>query len=182
MTISPTTDRALGVRVARLSSVPNGTRVRTYAVARGAARFLMSPVMRRPCIAYRLVVEEPGWHKVLDSAACAPSFLAQDGPVVVSVRGPFEVVLHTAYEWEFGHDVQRRLTALLHEAPWKDYRYYEALIRPGDRICIEGFSSVAVDPAGERSALREPPLLYTVAGTAERPAIVSIPEQGSLAP
>lgn len=156
--------------------------MRTYAVARGAERFLTSPVMQRPCIAYRLVVERPGWHKVLDTAACTPFFLAQDGPVVISVRGPFEVVLDTDYEWEFGPDVQRRLTRLLHQAPWKDYRYYEALIRPGDRICIEGFASVAVDPSGERSALRQPPLLYTVAGTADRPAIVSVPELGSVAP
>lgn len=182
MSISDVAERALGVRGARLSSIPNGTRVRLYAVARGADRFLTSPVMQQACIAYRLVVEEPGWHKVHDSADCASFFLAQDGDVVISVRGPFKVVLHTAYEWEFGPEVQRRITSLLHHAPWKDYRYYEALIRPGDRICIEGFASVTVDPAGERTALREPPLLYTVAGTAERPAIVSVPERGSLAP
>lgn len=182
MSISGSADRALGVRAARLSSIPNGTRVRTYAVAQGAERLLTSPIMQQPCIAYRLVVEEPGWRKVLDSAACAPLFLAQDGPVVISVRGPFEVVLDTAYQWEFGPDVQRRLTRLLHQAPWKDYRYYEAMIRPGDRICIEGFASVTVDPAGERAALREPPLLYTVAGTVERPAVVSVPERGSVAP
>jgi len=182
MSTSGPAGRALGVRAARLSSIPNGTRVRLYAVARGADRLLTSPVMQQPCIAYRLVIEEPGWRKVHDSAACTPFFLAQDGEVVVRVRGPFKVVLDTAYEWEFGPDVQRRLTSLLHQAPWKDYRYYEALVRPGDRISVEGFAAVAVDPAGERSALREPPLLYTIAGTAERPAIVSVPERGSLAP
>jgi len=153
-----------------------------YAVARGADHLLTSPVMQQPCIAYRLVVEEPGWRKVHESADCAPFFLAQDGEVMISVRGPFKVVLDTKYEWEFGPEIQRRITTLLHHAPWKDYRYYEAMIRVGDRISIEGFASVSVDPAGERTALREPPLLYTVAGTPERPAIVSIPERGSMAP
>jgi len=153
-----------------------------YAVARSADQLLTSPVMQQACLAYRLVVEEPGWRKVHDSADCAPFFLAQDAEIIISVRGPFKVVLDATYQWEFGPDVQRRITSLLHQAPWKDYRYYEALIRPGDRISIEGFASVSVDPAGERAALREPPLLYTVAGTPERPAIVSVPERGSMAP
>jgi len=137
--------------------------------------------MDQACLAYRLVIERPGWHKVLDRSDCAP-FLAQDGEIVISVRGPFEVVLSAAYQWEFGLDVKRRLDGLLPEAPWKDYRYFEALIRPGDRICVEGFASVTVDPAGERAALREPPLLYAVTGTADWPVAISVPERGSVAP
>jgi hypothetical protein len=181
MSISAAGTRALGVRASRLSSIPNGTRVRLYAVARAAAQTLRSPVLHQPCLAYRVVVERPGWHKLLDRADCIP-FLAEDGEIVISVRGPFDVVLSTAYQWEFGLDVKRRLDSLLPGPPWKDYRYFEALIRPGERICIEGFASVAVDPAGERTALREPPLLYTVAGTPDWPAVVSVPEQGSVAP
>jgi len=209
--------RALGIRAARLPAVPNGTRVRLYAVARSTEASLVSPVMGRPCIAYRLVVERPGRQQVLERTACAP-FLAQDGDVTLSVEGPFAVVLDSAYEWEFGTDVQRRLWHLLDadevarqrtsdswlrrllnawlapEPGWpgeparqdrvhrQDYRYFEALIRPGDRVSIEGFASVTVDPAGERAGLREPPLLYTVAGTPERPAIISVPEPGSMAP
>ena len=209
--------RALGIRAARLPAVPNGTRVRLYAVARSTEASLASPVMGRPCIAYRLVVERPGRQQVLERTACAP-FLAQDGDVTISVEGPFAVVLDSAYEWEFGTDVQRRLWHLLDAdevarrraggstlrrllrtwlAPdpgWpgepamrdgvhrQDYRYFEALIQPGDRISIEGFASMTVDPAGERAGLREPPLLYTIAGTPERPAIISVPEPGSMAP
>jgi hypothetical protein len=207
--------RALGVRAARLSTIPNGTRVRLYGVARAAERLLLSPVMERPCIAYRLVVEEPGWRQVLESAEGTP-FLLQDEGIVVSVRGPFEVVLQRPYEWEFGYDVLRRISHLLNrvrgreDAPagpslprpglqpprdrgtdderrddfpyGRDCRYYEALIQPGDRVSIEGFASVTVDPAGERAALREPPLLYTVGGTRESPAVVSVPEPGSVAP
>ena len=64
----------------------------------------------------------------------------------------------------------------------QNYRYFEALIRPGDRVTVEGFASVAVHPAGERAGLRAPPLLYALSGTPERPAIVSVPEPGSVAP
>jgi len=181
MSLSVPGERALGVRASRLSSIPNGTRVRLYATARPAGPLLRSPVMEQACLAYRLVIERPGWHKVLDRSDCAP-FLAQDGEIVISVRGPFDVVLSTEYQWEFGLDVKRRLDGLLPEAPWKDYRYFEALVRPGDRVCIEGFASVTVDPAGERSALREPPLLYAVTGTLDWPAVVSFPERGSVAP
>jgi len=181
MSISAFGERALGVRAVRLSSIPNGTRVRLYATARAAHQVLRSPVTEQPCLAYRLVIERPGWHKVLDRSDCTP-FLAQDGEIVISVTGPFEVVLNAAYQWEFGLDVKRRLDALLPRAPWKDYRYFEALIRAGDRVCVEGFASVTVDPAGERVALREPPLLYAVTGTPEWPAVVSFPEPGSMAP
>ena len=182
MSISAFGARALGVRAAGLSSIPNGTRVRLYATARAGAGVLRSPVTEQACLAYRLVIERPGWHKVLDRSDCTPSFLAQDGELVISVRGPFEVVMSAAYQWEFGLDVKRRLDALLPQAPWKDYRYFEALIRAGDRVCVEGFASVTVDPAGERSALREPPLLYTVTGTPDWPAVISFPEPGSMAP
>ncbi|HEY8924184.1 MAG TPA: hypothetical protein VIU64_07365 [Polyangia bacterium] len=154
---------------------------------------MTSPLLERACVAYRLVIEEPGWHPVLERAACAP-FLVQDGEITVSVRGPFIVVLQTEYEWDFGNDVQERIARLvdgLTEHPLfapadeiysQSYRYFEALIRPGDRVTVEGFASVAVHPAGERDGLREPPLLHSLSGTPERPVIVSVPERGSVAP
>lgn len=199
--VSPAADapgRALGTRAARFGDVPKGTRVRIYGNAREAGGLLTSPLLERACLAYRLVVEEPGWHPVLERAACAP-FLVQDGDVPVSVRGPFIVFLRVDYEWDFGNDVQARIARLVDataehgrsafgrsppadEIYCRNYRYFEALIRPGDRVMVEGFASVAVDPAGERDGLRAPPLLYALSGTAERPVIVSVPEPGSVAP
>jgi len=154
---------------------------------------LTSPLLERSCVAYRLVVEEPGWHPVLDRAACAP-FLVQDGDITVSVRGPFTVFLGAEYEWDFGNEVQARIARVVdgladhgREAPddeiySRNYRYFEALIRPGDRVTVEGFASLAVHPAGERAGLRAPPLLHSLSGTSERPVIVSVPEPGSVGP
>lgn len=199
--------RVLGTRAARFGEVPNGTRVRIYGIAGEAAGLLASPIMERACVAYRLVVEEPGWHTVLDQAAGVP-FVVQDGDVSVGVRGPFRVYLQVDFEWDFDNDVQRRIARLLHlhdegalqrpsppssrparrSSPMTDeiycqnYRYFEALVRPGDRVTVEGFASVTVDPAGTRDGLRAPPLLYTLSGTPERPAIVAVPERGSVAP
>jgi len=173
--------------------MPNGTRVRIYGTARDGGVLLTSPLLARGCVAYRLVVEEPGWHPVLERAACAP-FLVQDGEVTVSVKGPFIVFLRAEYEWDFGDDVQARIARLVDgtaepggpgpadEVYSRNYRYFEALIRPGDRVTVEGFASVSVHPAGERDGLRAPPLLHALSGTADRPVIVSVPEPGSVGP
>lgn len=191
--------RAVGTRAAHFADLPNGTRVRIHGSAREGGALVTSPLLRRACVAYRLVIEEPGWHPVLERAACAP-FLVQDGDVVVSVRGPFVVFLQVDYEWDFGNDVQERIARLLDataedhgrlapgdsarvdEIYSQNYRYFEALIRPGDRVMVEGFSSLAVHPAGERDGLRAPPLLHSLTGTPERPVIVSVPEPGSVGP
>ena len=208
----------IGTRAARFGGLPNGTRVRIRGVAEARDPALISPVMERPCVAYRLVVEEPGWRPVLERTGCAP-FFVQDGEVTVAVRGPFRVLLRADYEWEFGNEVQRRIAALLADRPWEggstgqasdggprtrpalhgprprllpatsldeiycqNYRYFEALVRPGHRVTVEGFASVTVDPAGERAGLREPPLLHALTGTAERPVVIAVPEPGSVAP
>ena len=184
-------ERPLGIRAAHLTEIPRGTRVRIYALARGVDAPLTSPVAQRACIAYRLVVDEPAWRQVLERAACTP-FVVQDGGIMVRVRGPFQVLLSADYELDFGNDVQQRIAQLrdidrskpplADDVYTQNYRYFEALIRSGDRVAVEGFASVTVDPAGERDALRAPPLLYTLTGTAERPTIISVPEPGSVAP
>lgn len=206
----------LGTRAARFEELPHGTRVRIIGIARELDRTISSPVEERPCLAFRLVVEEPGWRPVLERTGCT-SFLVQDGEVAVRIDGPFRVLLHTDYAWDFGNDVQRRIARLLdadrrprrrgesrlarllrvfaagdqgatHPLPsesdaiyCENYRYFEALIRPGDRVAIEGFAALTVDPAGTRAALREPPLLHALTGTTERPVVVTIPEPGRTA-
>jgi hypothetical protein len=202
----------LGTRAARFAEVPNGTRLRIGGVARELDPMLTSPVAGCACVAFRLVIEEPGWHPVLDRARCV-RFLVVDGDVAVRVEGPFRVLLQTTYEWDFGNDVQRRIARVIgadrlagegtfSEVPpagpvpattptartatdeiyCQNYRYFEALIRPGDRVVVEGFAAVMVDPAGTRAGLREPPLLHTLTGTAERPVVVTLPDPGSVGP
>jgi hypothetical protein len=70
-------------------------------------------------------------------------------------------------------------TAAIHS---QNYRYFEALIRPGDLVALEGFSSVAVDPLGSRAGLRQPPILHTLTGTPEQPLVISVPERGAVGP
>ena len=73
-------------------------------------------------------------------------------------------------------------TSAVEEFFSKNYRYFEALIRPGDQVAIEGFSSVTVDPTGSRAGLRQPPLIHAVTGMEDHPVIVSLPEPGSVGP
>jgi hypothetical protein len=207
----------VGTRAASFDRVPHGTRVRIIGIARELDRTITSPVDERPCLAFRLVVEEPGWRLVLERTGCT-SFLVQDGGVAVRIDGPFRVLLHTDYVWDFGNDVQQRIARLLEadrlarrsrtsrfenllrslaagengaadpRGPEIDaiycenYRYFEALIRAGDRIAVEGFAALSVDPGGARASLREPPLLHALTGTTERPVMVTIPEPGRVAP
>jgi hypothetical protein len=203
----------IGTRAARFAEVPNGTRLRIDGVARELDPMLTSPVAGCACVAFRLVIEEPGWHPVLERARSV-RFLVVDGGVGVRVEGPFRVLLQTAYEWDFGNDVQRRIAQVIgadrlagegmlgaiqagdpieraiaptgrtaaDEIYCQNYRYFEALIRPGDRVVVEGFAAVMVDPAGTRAGLREPPLLHTLTGTAERPVVVTLPDPGSVGP
>ena len=200
-------------RATRFSEVARGTRVHIAGIARELDRPLTSPVTQRPCLAYRLVVEKPGSRPALDVVGCGPFFL-QDGDVMVRVDGPFRVLLHAAFEWDFGDDIQRRIASAIEAdraararfpsrletefaefvrrnfepdpelAPpdplVENYRYFEALVRPGDRITVEGFASVTVEPSGERAGLREPPLLYAVSGTEDSPVLLAFPEPGSL--
>ena len=74
----------LGTRAARFGEVPHGTRVRILGIARELDRTITSPVDERPCLAFRLVVEEPGWRPVLERTGCT-SFLVQDGDVAVRI-------------------------------------------------------------------------------------------------
>jgi hypothetical protein len=207
----------LGTRAAHFEDVPQGTRVRIIGIARELDRMLISPVDERPCLAFRLVVEEPGWRLVLERTGCT-SFLVQDGDVAVRIEGPFRVLLHTDYAWDFGNDVQQRIARLLEadrlarrtrESRFErllralstaenvtvdpkaaetdaiyceNYRYFEALIRPGDRVAVEGFAALTVDPGGARAALREPPLLHALTGTTDRPVTIFVPEPGRTAP
>jgi hypothetical protein len=201
-------DRVLEVGIARLGQIPTGTAVRITGTVRPLDGLLTSPVEQRPCIAYRLVVDEPGWRQVLDCSGCA-SFLVVSGGASVMVRGPFSVLLQSDYRWDFGEAVQVRLARLLEAStPVKppprilshltggrsysrpravsantydqNYRYFEALLRPGMPVIVEGVTSTEIDPMGERATLRDPPLRGAVIASPDRPVTVSLPWPGAL--
>jgi len=159
--------------------------VRLSGVASAGRELVTAPVSGQRCVAFRLLVEEPGWRPVLERSACTP-FVLVDGGVSVAVEGPFRVLLHDHYDWKFGNDVQLRLAQTIAEAAprtgrdedaiyQQNYRYFEALLRPGERVTVEGFASVEVTPAGTRSDLRAPPMRYALTGTPEHPVVVSMP-------
>jgi hypothetical protein len=172
-------ERVLVTTAAQLGDVRAGERVRITGVARALDHLTSAPIGGQPCIAFRLLVEAPAWRRVLERSDCV-RFLLVDADSAVVVEGPFRLLLHTDYDWEFGHDVQRRLAELVatdsHEAGVRSqsYRYFEALIRPGDRVTVEGFASAAIAAAGTRAGLRAPPMRYALRG-ADEPTVVSIP-------
>jgi hypothetical protein len=182
--------RVMETTASRVADVRRGQRLRVSGTAGELDQTLTSPIGGQRCIAYRLMVDEPGKEPVLEHCACA-RFLLIDGDISVVVEGPFRPLLHAAYEWEFGNDVQMKLAETirrvrldsgdraaeidLDETYSRNYRYFEALLRPGDQVTVEGFASGEVDPAGLRASLREPPMRHALAGSPDQPALISLP-------
>jgi hypothetical protein len=187
---------------AALGQVEPGARVRISGIAVELDPPLATPVAAQPCIGYRLVVEEPAWRTVIDRRACA-RFLLVDAGVSVLIDGPFQILMHADHDWRFGNDVQLRLAQLIAaegakvtDPPWSfaardavseadriyqtNYRYFEALVRPGDRVIVEGFVSANVSPDGERAGLRAPPMRFALTGSPDHPTVVSLPPPASV--
>ncbi len=181
----------LTTTASQLGAVPPGRRVRLTGVAGELGPLMTSPIGGRPCLAFRLLVEEPGWRPVLEHSACT-RFLLVDQGIPVSISGPFRVLLAADYDWKFGNDVQLRLGRLIEEQSrqrpraggmqedadaiyQRNYRYFEALLRPGDRVTVEGFAQVEITPEGTRADLRAPPVRHALTGSPEQPLVVSVP-------
>ena len=164
----------------RLGEIASGTPVRITGIARppDGGTQLISPVEQRACIGYRLVVEEPGWSRVVDRGACAPFLLNSDG-VDLLVRGPFSVRLSAPYKMDFGEDIQQRLTRAVdgQGSGNENYRYFEAHVLSGMTIVVEGVASVEVDPGGDRATLRDAPIRRAVIASAGHPVLVSQPPE-----
>ena len=170
----------------RLADVKHGQRASLSGFAGTLHGLVMSPVGGHRCIAYQVNAMEPfRWRgrQHIERRDCVP-FLLVDGETSVRVEGPFYVILVRDYRVASGNDVQVRVAAIIHgdrsRGPIEacaigDYEYSEALVRPGDRVFVEGFISLDVDSTGPRASLRGPPMRYRLFGSAKHPTVVWFP-------
>lgn len=179
--------RALAAaREVRLADVKNGDRPRVTGIARPLEHATSSPIGRRPCIGYDLVVEEraPGdndWRVALERSSCAPFALVDEGARAV-VEGPFMLELDPDDRGDIWANLPPALFALLEEARVpltgmfgrdKAFRFREALLAPGDRVTVLGRVFVEPQPGGLRDGFRAPPMLCAFKGGPGEPVVVS---------
>jgi hypothetical protein len=179
--------RALAAaREVRLADVKNGDRVRVTGLAQALERSLTSPVGRRACIGFQLVVEEqaPGdndWRVALERSECTP-FGVRDGAAEAVVVGPFMLGLDPDDRGDIWANLPPSLFALLEEARVpltgmfgrdKSFRFREALLETGDRITVLGRVFLEPEPHGLREGLRGPPMRCAFKGSSAEPVVVS---------
>jgi hypothetical protein len=179
--------RALAAaREVGLGEVKNGDRPRVTGVARAVVHALTSPVGRRACIGFQLVIEEkiPGdndWRVALSRSACSP-FALHDGSAEAVVEGPFLLSLDPDDRGDIWTNLPPTLFAALEEA-WvpltgmfgrdKTFRFREALLEAGDRVTVLGRVFVEPEPHGRREGFRGPPMRCTLRGSLDEPVVVS---------
>lgn len=80
---------------------------------------------------------------------------------------------HRRLRWT---DLPAWLFAFLEDAGFSpaptDLHFSESFLLPGDQVMVVGITSVEMEPAGERSGLRDPPMKRRIIGTERTPVIL----------
>jgi hypothetical protein len=175
------------VHAAKLADVKNGALARVTGIARGLAQTVTSPIGQRSCIGFHVVIEEKSagaagndWNTLVVRTDCR-SFGLIDGDVEAAVEGPFELGLDPDDRGDVWANLPPSVFAILEEEKIpltghfgrdKEFRFREALLRPGDPVFVLGRVFVEPSPAGDRESPRGTPLRYRISGSAAQPVVV----------
>jgi hypothetical protein len=156
----------------RIEDLKDGDYARVVAAVKEGTHTDNAPVTNRPCIAYRVEIDErydgdEAWWNVTCQTSCPPSLTLVDGDCELLVEGPF--VLGLGYDEAGGaaSNVAPGVFGVLAQAgvptggPFgrhRRFRYREAILRPGERVVVCGVATVAVSADGAREQRRGPPL------------------------
>jgi hypothetical protein len=146
-----------------------GRPARIVGVAEAIGSLLTTPVAPQPCLGFRLLVERRGaggpgeaWGAVLVLQDCQ-SFSVRDESGLAIVEKP--VVLRVDVDVGGWAALPPEVYALLDEANislggrFRDYefRFGMALLKPGDRVSVEGRATLQIDPTVPAPAPRSLP-------------------------
>lgn len=175
------------VQETKLSELRDGERARVTGIARATLETTTSPIGQRSCIGFHVVVEEKAssgaganWHTLLVRSHCLPFGLV-DGEAEAVVEGPFDLGLDCDDRGDVWANLPPTLFAMLEEARIpltgtfgrdKEFRFREALLRPGDRVSVLGRLSVEPNPSGRRENPRGTPLQRRVSGSETQPVVI----------
>ncbi|HTB59441.1 MAG TPA: hypothetical protein VLC06_16315 [Polyangia bacterium] len=168
-------DRAATTPIADLRE---GAWSRVCGIVEAAGAPLTSPVGRQSCIGFRLLIERralgESWSPVIKRQRCQ-SFRIRDDSGEATVAGPFLFGLDVddgawaglpSDVYEILHKAKVRTSAL---GGSYEFRFSQALLKPGDRISILGRAKRQLDPSGASAGYRSPPVAWHFKGTTRRP-------------
>jgi hypothetical protein len=169
-----------------IAGVKNGAnvRIRGRAVARSASR--SSPISRRACIGFRVIIEshrigsEDDWHHVIEREEFGPFVLRDDTGDAV-LHGPFDIVLDP-YDARTENHPPELFDFLEREGEvvrGRRFRYVETILMAGDEITAAGLATIEPDPAGYAPSPRHLPVMCHFRGLEDA---VVIADADDLAP
>jgi hypothetical protein len=170
--------------------------VRVTGRIRCAAELLSAPLSGRACIGYEIVVEaktgayqpyglRPTSRLVAAREVCPFLLTDESGTARVDTSGPLRLGLLTDYVGVTDGDYpgkHQALSVLLESKGvvatdslgcWARLRYAESVIADDQLVCVGGPSNREVDPTGDRSGPRVPPLRLVLRGTEAQPLLIA---------
>jgi len=166
-----------------------GRALRVTGHVRGRGEPLRAPVSNRPCVAYRLWVQEHnrnGWRTLLDAQE-ASSFVVFDesGEALVDPSGPFRLALApdegggTGWTGRMGAARVQALQSLLGDRAInrfggpKNLRYREGILTSGEIVSVGGHGVRELGAEGRGGGLRGSGEWLVLRGTAQEPLLIS---------
>jgi hypothetical protein len=187
-------NRALASKPRALVRDAHGS-VRLIGRIRRSGDLLRAPLSGRPCIAYEVLVDEPGlvskrggaeWRRMVELREAQSFFVADEsGEARIDTSGPFLMSVDydrsgkTEGKYPGKHqDLASFLTSIdvvstdwLGE--WISFRYAEGVLEDGELVTVSADSVLEVDSGGERAGPRSPPQRLVLRGTEALPLLIS---------
>ena len=143
----------------------------------------MSPIMRRRCIGYRLVVAYydaggVGWQPTIEETAF-DSFVLADSTGEALLHPPFDIKLEPDTRTE-GAPAPQALSEWLEREGVRPhgvsgepriFECVETVLLPGDQVIAVGHATIGFDPGGRSPSHREPPIICHLRGGDEKVVI-----------
>jgi hypothetical protein len=171
----PALDRTPTTAIADLQE---GVWSRVSGIVGAAGAPLTSPVEHQPCIGFRLLIErralgEP-WGPVIERQRCQP-FRIRDASGEAAVEGPFLFGLEVDDAAWAGlpgdvYDIldKAKIRTTASRGNY-EFRFSQALLKPGDRISVLGRARQQLDPSGASAGYRSLPVAWHFKGTSRKP-------------
>jgi hypothetical protein len=131
------------------------------------AEVLTAPLTERACLAYRVIVDEPGLlgRSVVAREDAVAAFALDDGTLVQDIA---RVEFGVEESFTSGHlaepDDRLQLFLFMHGQRHEDFvglnrslRFREWILAPGDRVRVNARAEWEASPGGSGGSFREPP-------------------------
>jgi hypothetical protein len=191
-------NRALASRPRALVHDAHGA-VRLTGRIRRIGELLRAPLSGRPCVAYEVLIDEPGrpngpgaapWRRRVELRDMSPFLLADEsGEARIDPSGPVIMDLNhdrtggTGGKFPGEHEALASFLSSIDVVAtnwlgrWRLFRYVEGVLEEGELVSVSAESVLEVDPTGERAGPRSPPRRLVLRGSEALPLLISDGEE-----